>query len=67
MEIVPTDDDDKPVQEIKIRDILVIIDPFDEYNNRLKRKLGHEENQRKAKSMGLSSKKEVKTNMTYFY
>ncbi|KXN73055.1 cyclophilin-like protein [Conidiobolus coronatus NRRL 28638] len=59
MEVVPTDDDDKPVQEIKIRDILVIIDPFDEYNNRLKRKLGHEENERKAKAMGLSSKKRI--------
>ncbi|KAI8052041.1 cyclophilin-like domain-containing protein [Syncephalis plumigaleata] len=39
MEAISTDDKDRPVQDIRIQDVQVFVDPFDEYEQRLSRKL----------------------------
>ena len=39
MESVPTDEADYPLQEIKMLDVVVFVDPYEEYEKRLKRKL----------------------------
>ncbi|KAJ1937592.1 cyclophilin peptidyl-prolyl cis-trans isomerase Cyp8 [Kickxella alabastrina] len=42
MEAVPTDDDDHPASDIVIKDIVVFVDPYSEFNKRLERKLDHD-------------------------
>ena len=39
MESVPTDEADYPLQEIKMLDVIVFVDPYEEYEKRLERKL----------------------------
>ncbi|CAG8490353.1 6447_t:CDS:10 [Acaulospora colombiana] len=42
MESVPTDDSDRPLSEIRITDVTVFVDPYEEYKNRLEKKLSRE-------------------------
>ncbi|KAJ2263742.1 cyclophilin peptidyl-prolyl cis-trans isomerase Cyp8 [Coemansia sp. RSA 376] len=42
IESVPTDDSDRPEQDIVINDVSVFVDPFTEFSKRLERKLEHE-------------------------
>lgn len=44
LETIPVDDKDRPEREIKIKQIQVFVDPFEEYQTRLKKKLAHEAN-----------------------
>ncbi|RCI02256.1 Peptidyl-prolyl cis-trans isomerase cyp8, partial [Rhizopus stolonifer] len=44
LEAVPVDERDRPEREIVIKQIQVFIDPFEEYQKRLKSKLSHEAN-----------------------
>ncbi|KAI9321526.1 peptidyl-prolyl cis-trans isomerase-like 2 [Dichotomocladium elegans] len=44
MEAVPTDDGDRPERDIRIKEVSVFVDPFEEFQSRLKRKLEHEAN-----------------------
>jgi peptidyl-prolyl cis-trans isomerase-like protein 2 len=42
MESVPTDDSDRPLVEVKMLKVQVFVDPYDEYNERLSRKLARQ-------------------------
>ena len=44
MEAVPVNDTDRPERDIRIKEVSVFVDPFEEYQGRLKRKLAHEAN-----------------------
>jgi peptidyl-prolyl cis-trans isomerase-like protein 2 len=44
LEAIPVDDKDRPEREIKIKQVQVFVDPFEEYQTRLKKKLAHEAN-----------------------
>ncbi|KAI9286161.1 peptidyl-prolyl cis-trans isomerase-like 2 [Umbelopsis sp. AD052] len=39
MEAIPADEDDRPEKPIKIKDILVFVDPYEEYHNKLEKRL----------------------------
>jgi peptidyl-prolyl cis-trans isomerase-like protein 2 len=39
MEAIPTDEDDRPEKSIKIKDVVVFVDPYDEYHNKLEKRL----------------------------
>lgn len=41
MESVPTDSSDRPLNEIKIIEVVVFVNPYEEYNKRLEKKLSH--------------------------
>ncbi|KAI9496710.1 hypothetical protein BDB00DRAFT_891330 [Zychaea mexicana] len=43
-EAVPVNDNDRPERDIRIKQVSVFVDPFEEYQSRLKRKLAHEAN-----------------------
>ncbi|KAJ2538563.1 cyclophilin peptidyl-prolyl cis-trans isomerase Cyp8, partial [Coemansia sp. RSA 1933] len=42
MEAVPTDDSDRPVNDIVIQNSSVLVDPYDEFSRRLERKIEHD-------------------------
>ncbi|KAG9303668.1 hypothetical protein G9A89_018565 [Geosiphon pyriformis] len=42
MESVSTDETDRPLQEIKITSLLVFVDPFDQYQKKLQKKIARE-------------------------
>ncbi|KAI8376525.1 peptidyl-prolyl cis-trans isomerase-like 2 [Radiomyces spectabilis] len=44
MEAVPVDDADRPERDIRMREVSVFVDPYEEYTKRLKRKLEREAN-----------------------
>lgn len=44
MEAVPTDESDRPERDIMIKEVSVFVDPYEEFQSRLKRKLEHEAN-----------------------
>ncbi|KAG2222850.1 hypothetical protein INT45_000465 [Circinella minor] len=44
MEAIPVNDNDRPERDIRIKEVSVFVDPFEEYQGRLKRKLAHEAN-----------------------
>jgi peptidyl-prolyl cis-trans isomerase-like protein 2 len=44
LEAIPVDEKDRPEREIKIKQVQVFVDPFEEYQTRLKKKLAHEAN-----------------------
>lgn len=44
LEAIPVDEKDRPEREIRIKQIQVFVDPFEEYQTRLKKKLAHEAN-----------------------
>ncbi|KAF7727292.1 Peptidyl-prolyl cis-trans isomerase cyp8 [Apophysomyces ossiformis] len=44
MEMVPTDEGDRPERTIKMKEVLVFVDPYEEYKRRLKKRLEHEAN-----------------------
>lgn len=44
MEAIPSTAGDRPERDIRIREVSVLVDPFEEYKARLKRKLEHEAN-----------------------
>ncbi|CAM0137762.1 cyclophilin peptidyl-prolyl cis-trans isomerase Cyp8 [Umbelopsis sp. WA50703] len=39
MEAIPTSEEDRPEQPIKIKDIVVFVDPYEEYHNKLEKRL----------------------------
>jgi peptidyl-prolyl cis-trans isomerase-like 2 len=39
MEAIPADEDDRPEKPIKIKDIVVFVDPYEEYHNKLEKRL----------------------------
>ncbi|ORY95658.1 peptidyl-prolyl cis-trans isomerase-like 2 [Syncephalastrum racemosum] len=45
MEVIPTDEGDHPERDIRIREVSVFVDPFEQYQTRLKRKLEHQANE----------------------
>lgn len=45
MEVIPTDEGDHPERDIRIREVSVFVDPFEQYQSRLKRKLEHQANE----------------------
>ncbi|CAG8558318.1 11226_t:CDS:10 [Paraglomus occultum] len=62
MESVPTDEADYPLQEIKMLDVMVFVDPYEEYEKRLERKLLFEsENAEKKNNPKEKSEKETTT------
>ncbi|KAJ2335059.1 cyclophilin peptidyl-prolyl cis-trans isomerase Cyp8 [Coemansia sp. RSA 2673] len=58
MESVPTDDSDRPTQNIVIKNVAVFVDPYVEFSNRLERKLEHEK-ERDALSSGKRQRTEA--------
>jgi peptidyl-prolyl cis-trans isomerase-like protein 2 len=42
MESVPTDESDRPLQEIKIVKIIIFVDPYEEYKKKLEKKLSRQ-------------------------
>ncbi|KAI7884102.1 peptidyl-prolyl cis-trans isomerase-like 2 [Lichtheimia hyalospora FSU 10163] len=44
MEAVPTNEKDRPERDIRIKEVSIFVDPFEEFQGRLKRKLAHEAN-----------------------
>lgn len=44
LEAIPVDKKDKPERDIRIKQIQVFVDPFEEYQTRLQKKLAHEAN-----------------------
>ena len=44
LETIPVDAKDRPEREIRIKQIQMFVDPFEEYQTRLKKKLAHEAN-----------------------
>lgn len=61
LESIPVDEKDRPEREIKIKQIQVFVDPFEEYQRRLKNKLTHEANaERENEEMRKRREKEEK-------
>ncbi|RCH83141.1 Peptidyl-prolyl cis-trans isomerase cyp8 [Rhizopus stolonifer] len=65
LENVPVDDNDRPEREIKIKQIQVFVDPFEEYQTRLKKKLAHEAN-KEAEDEEARRKREKEDRMGWF-
>ncbi|KAI9485379.1 MAG: peptidyl-prolyl cis-trans isomerase-like 2 [Benjaminiella poitrasii] len=47
LETIPVDERDRPEREIVMKSVQVFVDPFEEYQTRLKKKLAHEANSEK--------------------
>ncbi|CAG8524599.1 1281_t:CDS:10 [Diversispora eburnea] len=64
MESLPTDSSDRPLDEIKIIEVTVFVDPYEEYNKRLERKLSRQkdDSSEKNKIKSLKDEKESTTN-----
>ncbi|RHZ79257.1 hypothetical protein Glove_150g39 [Diversispora epigaea] len=64
MESVLTDGSDRPLDEIKITEVTVFVDPYEEYNKRLERKLSRQkdDSSEKKKTKSLKDEKESTTN-----
>ncbi|CAJ0843585.1 14336_t:CDS:2 [Entrophospora sp. SA101] len=60
MESVPTDESDRPLEEIKISEVTVFIDPYEEYKKDLEKKLKKDQEVKKLPV------KTVKDNTTWF-
>ncbi|KAG1504757.1 hypothetical protein G6F46_001494 [Rhizopus delemar] len=61
LESIPVDEKDRPEREIKIKQIQMFVDPFEEYQRRLKNKLTHEANaERENEEMRKRREKEEK-------
>ncbi|CAI2172200.1 3965_t:CDS:10 [Funneliformis geosporum] len=43
MELVPTDESDRPLQEIKIIEVAIFINPYEEYKKKLEKKLSRQD------------------------
>ncbi|KAJ1995363.1 cyclophilin peptidyl-prolyl cis-trans isomerase Cyp8 [Coemansia spiralis] len=56
IEAIPTDESDRPDQDIEIKDVSVFVDPYTDFSKRLERKLEHEKS-----STALSSGKRKRT------
>lgn len=44
LEAIPVDKKDRPERDIRIKQVQVFVDPFEEYQTRLQKKLAHEAN-----------------------
>jgi peptidyl-prolyl cis-trans isomerase-like protein 2 len=44
LEAIPVDEKDRPERDIRMKQVQVFVDPFEEYQTRLKKKLAHEAN-----------------------
>src|ERR1044072_3773985 len=42
MESVPTNESDRPLQEIKIVEVIIFVDPYEEYKKKLEKKLSRQ-------------------------
>ncbi len=42
MESVPTDESDRPLQEVKIVEVIVFVDPYEEFKKKLEKKLSRQ-------------------------
>jgi peptidyl-prolyl cis-trans isomerase-like protein 2 len=60
MESVPTDESDRPLEEIKISEVTVFVDPYEEYKKDLEKKLKKDQEVKKLPV------KTVKDNTTWF-
>ncbi|CAG8719609.1 12862_t:CDS:2, partial [Gigaspora rosea] len=49
METVPTDDSDRPLNEIKIVNVTVFVDPYEEYKKNLEKKLNRQSTEKQVK------------------
>ncbi|CEP16092.1 hypothetical protein [Parasitella parasitica] len=65
LEAIPVDEKDRPERDIKIKQIQVFVDPFEEYQTRLKKKLAHEAN-REAEDEEARRKREKEDKMGWF-
>ncbi|KAF1796461.1 hypothetical protein V8B55DRAFT_1346495 [Mucor lusitanicus] len=65
LEAIPVDERDRPERDIKIKQIQVFVDPFEEYQTRLKNKLAHEAN-RDAEDEEARRKREKEDKMGWF-
>jgi peptidyl-prolyl cis-trans isomerase-like protein 2 len=65
LEAIPVDEKDRPERDIKIKQIQVFVDPFEEYQTRLKNKLSHEAN-RDAEDEEARRKREKEDKMGWF-
>ncbi|CEG69871.1 Putative Peptidyl-prolyl cis-trans isomerase-like 2 [Rhizopus microsporus] len=65
LEAVPVDEKDRPEREIKIKEIQVFVDPFEEYQRRLKNKLAHEANA-EAENEEMQKRREKEEKMGWF-
>ncbi|KAI8637453.1 peptidyl-prolyl cis-trans isomerase-like 2 [Parasitella parasitica] len=65
LEAIPVDEKDRPERDIKIKQIQVFVDPFEEYQTRLKKKLSHEAN-REAEDEEARRKREKEDKMGWF-
>ncbi|CAG8484749.1 17878_t:CDS:10 [Cetraspora pellucida] len=63
MESVPTDDSDRPLNEIKIINITVFMDPYDEYKKNLEKKL----NRQSAETQDKKPRKNEKDSTTNWF
>ncbi|KAI9257928.1 peptidyl-prolyl cis-trans isomerase-like 2 [Sporodiniella umbellata] len=65
LETIPVDERDRPERDIVIKQIQVFIDPFEEYQKRLKSKLSHEANA-EAENEAMRQKREKEEKMGWF-
>lgn len=56
MESVPTDESDRPLQEIKIVKIITFVDPYEEYKKKLEKKLSRQIENAEKKPRGKTEK-----------
>ncbi|KAL0088241.1 peptidyl-prolyl cis-trans isomerase-like 2 [Phycomyces blakesleeanus] len=65
LEAVPVDETDRPLREIKMKDVVVFVDPYEEYETKLKKKLYRQANGA-AMDEAERKKKEKEENMGWF-
>ncbi|RIB09750.1 peptidyl-prolyl cis-trans isomerase-like 2 [Gigaspora rosea] len=63
METVPTDDSDRPLNEIKIVNVTVFVDPYEEYKKNLEKKLNRQSTEKQVKK---PQKNEKDSTTTWF-
>ncbi|CAG8616182.1 4236_t:CDS:10, partial [Acaulospora morrowiae] len=62
MESIPTDDSDRPLSEIKIIEVTVFVDPYEEYKKRLEKKLSRKAGTIEEKKISPEAEKDSTTN-----